>query len=261
MYPMESFVYKKLDIRWKDVFVLSFTFLYFLVLALLYLSSPSSDYTTVGSYATVLTHLAVIPVLFEVRSREYLALYVFTVAVVSTIYHLSQVGWWWSVPSDNPWRRLDHGFSTLLVFLLSVTLWYNKIPWSWVFVLSFVIMGVCTSFHHLTLAGLHVNTWIGGVIATVNFVFVVYESVSSNPSPRRKVVFLWTALSVFAIAIFFYLFPVKETWDWYFHSAWHVAVFASAYLIIRSEEYERSETPEIEKVPLIREMSKAPLRF
>lgn len=250
----------------KDILIVSFTVLYFAIVAILYLTDRSSDYTEAGRYTTVLTHLAAIPVLLEVRKKRYLALYIFGVVVVSSIYHLSQVGWWWSVPEDNPWRRLDHGFSTLLLFVISVTLWYDKIPWSWVLLVSFTIMGVSAAFMHTKLAGLQLNTWIGGAIAIINVLFVFYESFSKDARPKRNIAFLWTAIALFGVAIFFYLYPIRQQWNWFFHSAWHVAVFTTAYLIIRSEETPNNmpnNRDTVEKEPLIqfKRRSTAPLRF
>ena len=72
----------------KDILIVSFTVLYFAIVAILYLTDRSSDYTEAGRYTTVLTHLAAIPVLVEVRKKRYLALYILGVVVVSSIYHL-----------------------------------------------------------------------------------------------------------------------------------------------------------------------------
>ena len=258
-------VIPKADIRIKDIIVFSYTILYFIVLSVLYATMNEYDYTEVGRYTTVLTHFTAIPVLIETRDRKYLSLYIFIVVIVSTIYHMSQVGWWWSVPvDDNPWQRLDHGFSTLLVFVLSVTLWYKKIPWEYILCLSFIIMSVSVAFKHTKLVGLSINSWIGAVIALINVVFVIYETCSKNPQPRRNAYLLWIALIVFGIAVFFYLYPILHAWEWYFHSAWHVAVFAAAYFIIRSEENEQPDKePKKKNKPLleINEMSQSPLRF
>lgn len=254
---------KKRDIRVADVIIFSYTIVYFITIGILYATMNQYNYTEVGRYTTVLTHFAAVPVLIESRKRVYLSLYIFTVVIVSTVYHMSQVGWWWSVPEDNPWQRLDHGFSTLLVFILSVTLWYNKIPWKYIISFSFIIMGVSIAFKQTKLAGLSINTWIGGVIALINVGFVIYESCSKNPQPRRNAYLLWIALIVFGIAVFFYLYPIQTSWEWYFHSAWHVAVFTSAYFIVRSEENQEpiQETKPEENKPLINAMTQSPLRF
>lgn len=228
-----------------DWIVLAYTLLYNVVIIILYiLYFPDVDYTTLGTWSTVLTHLSAVAPIYIVKSKStFLFWFLICTAVSSTLYHMAQVGWWvesykrpngWYIDVDDPWRRMDHAFSIASIFLISLTIWYTQIP------KLFFIFGLIFC---MTLSAAFINVnwvfglreWISFIIIAADIVVLIYYTVRKKDCENKNIGLLWLGMGVFTTAGVWYLLPTTRTWDWYIHSAWHVNVFTSVYIFIKAE--------------------------
>lgn len=212
---------------------------YNVTIIVLYIFYNDISFTQVGTFATVFTHLAAIPPLFLSKSLLFWVIFLTTIA--STLYHMAQVGWFgddlletgWYIPSDHPLRRIDHGFSIALVFLVSVTIWYDTIPTLWIILVTFVLMSISVAYIN-TVFLIPIREWIALIIVFIDIIVVSCQKLKN----KNKSV-LWLGLFVFIISAIFYAVATRyviQGWEWYIHSAWHVNVYSSIYIVLRAQK-------------------------
>lgn len=221
-----------------DKAVAALLIVYNVIIITLYILFNDVNFTEVGKVTTVVTHLAAIPPLIITKSCKSLLFWMILLTTISsTLYHMAQVGWLgdelletgWYIPSDHPLRRIDHGFSIALVFLVSVTIWYDTIPTLWIFLVTFVLMSISVAYIN-TVFIFPIREWISLVIIIIDLV-VLWRGELVNKDKK----ILWGGFFVFIVSAAFYAVPTRQEWEWYSHSAWHVNVFSSIYIILRAQ--------------------------
>ncbi len=221
-----------------DFSVALLLFIYDVTIIVLYILYNDINFTEVGTFATVFSHLAAIPPLLLSKSLLFWVILLTTIA--SVLYHMAQVGWFgddllktgWYIPSDHPLRRIDHGFSVALVFLVSVTIWYDTIPTLWIILVTFVLMSISIAYIN-TVFLIPIREWIGLVIIMIDII-VLYSQELKNKDKR----ILSVGLLIFVVSAIFYAMatPRNQEWEWYLHSAWHVNVYSSIYIVLRAQK-------------------------
>lgn len=204
---------------YSDYIIFVFGLLYFITI---FFSIDNS----IGEWTNNLTHLVALPAIL-IDFPSILSISTTLTVVASALFHIVDT---YNLDKDKNFRRLDHGFSIFMIYIVIVTIFYDEQVPYYMFLLVFLVSMLPSAFL------IQPRIYIPLTYVAIGFMIPVYILKLKN----KHVKYLTLSFILFICGIIIRVIDTEREYKLHVHSIWHVFVFSALYYSVLFVKHNRT---------------------